>query len=397
MIYGQEVFTSQVLAEAGNIPTPPSTFDDGVVLLASIIVQEGVSTIISIFDERPVIGFRASGLSATATHGNLLGLSADDHPQYLLRDGSAAMTGTFDVGGNPITNVGLVDGVDIPAHASRHLPNGLDPIITASPNNNLTATTTNSEGIQNSIARSDHSHAITTGIVSTQIPDQSNSTGISTNLARADHIHNIPSGTPVTIGTTNSTGSAESFALSDHLHSHGVQIDQTLHAVATQSLNGFMSSTDKIIVDNIATSFNGCIENAFGGSVGTTIYAQWGVSSNAGISNILLGFSGTIIRVTASYISSSNISIDPGESVRFDIGSVSGTTAASQLFTPLIGGTGIITWTNAQDGTVPFTSSGVLNIPVLSTTRLAVGVTEVGGQITPTNAEISIVVWMKVG
>ena len=49
------------------------------------------------------------------------------------------------------------------------------------------------------------------------------------------------------------------------------------------------------------------------------------------------------------------------------------------------------------DGTRPFSSSGVLTIPVLSASRLAVGDTEAAGENTPTNAEISIVVWMNVG
>lgn len=61
-------------------------------------------------------------------HGALLGLNDDDHPQYLLIDGTRAMTGDLDMGTNAITNVGNVDGVDVSGHASRHLSGGADSI-----------------------------------------------------------------------------------------------------------------------------------------------------------------------------------------------------------------------------------------------------------------------------
>jgi len=41
-----------------------------------------------------------------------------DTSGFLLLDGTRAMTGSFDVGGNNITNVNLVDGIDIAAHAA---------------------------------------------------------------------------------------------------------------------------------------------------------------------------------------------------------------------------------------------------------------------------------------
>jgi hypothetical protein len=65
---------------------------------------------------------------ATLDHGALLGLADDDHTIYLLVDGSRAMTGNLDMGGNAITNVGNVDGVDVSAHAARHIDGGADAI-----------------------------------------------------------------------------------------------------------------------------------------------------------------------------------------------------------------------------------------------------------------------------
>jgi plastocyanin len=47
------------------------------------------------------------------SHSALSDLGADDHPHYLLADGSRALSGDLDVGGNNVTNVALVDGVDV--------------------------------------------------------------------------------------------------------------------------------------------------------------------------------------------------------------------------------------------------------------------------------------------
>jgi hypothetical protein len=203
---------------------------------------------VQIRDERPILGFKASGISASASHSNLLGLTTGNagHTQFLMVDGSNAMSNDLNVGGNDITNVGLVNGLDITAHASRHLPNsGTDALTCAAPGANLTASTTNAEGVANSLARSDHSHAITTGAAANQTPDQTSAAGSSASLARADHVHNIPAAAPSSIGTSNTKGSNASFALSDHIHDHGSQSTATHHAAATTTDNGFMSSTDK--------------------------------------------------------------------------------------------------------------------------------------------------------
>ena len=218
LVYGQTYYDSQLLAEGGNISTPPAYFTDSVALIASIIVQQGQTNIIEIRDERPVLGFKASGVSASAYHSSLLGLSNDDHPQYLLTNGGRALTGDQSFGGKNITNLGTANGVTIEAHEARHLPNGADPLTTAAPLSNLTSSTTNSIGTANSLTRSDHSHAISTGTPSTLTPDQSNSAGSSANLAKADHIHTIATATPVSVGVANAQGSATSFSRSDHVH-----------------------------------------------------------------------------------------------------------------------------------------------------------------------------------
>lgn len=191
MVYAQTVYSSQVLAEAGDASIPPAFLRDGSSFIASIMVQQGNPAIISIFDERPVVGFKARGVSATADHGNLFGLFDNDHPQYLLRSGANAMTGPLDMGTQAIINVGLVDGTDVSDHFTRHLPNGADPMTT---------------------------------------------------------------GVPVTISTANLIGTANALARSDHQHAHGNLGGGTTHAAVTQLVNGYMSAADKVKLDGISAA-----------------------------------------------------------------------------------------------------------------------------------------------
>ena len=60
-------------------------------------------SILKIEDIRPVLGFKSSGVNATSLHSNLLGLSSDDHTQYLLEDGARAMSDNLVMGSNSIT------------------------------------------------------------------------------------------------------------------------------------------------------------------------------------------------------------------------------------------------------------------------------------------------------
>ena len=190
LVVGQEEFQNVSVAEQANLPNPPNFIKESFALIAAIIVKEGDADIVSIFDERPVIGFQATGVAAATTHGNLLGLSADDHPQYLREDGTRALSGNLNLGNNNIVNVGTLNSVTVEAHASRHVPNGADP---------------------------------------------------------------LPTGVPSTIGTANSEGVQNVFARQDHIHNHGDQPGGTLHAAATQTTNGFMSAADKTKLDTITT------------------------------------------------------------------------------------------------------------------------------------------------
>lgn len=92
-----------------------------------------------------------------------------------------------DNGGNKTTIfIGDTPGL----HASTHLPLGSDPLTTAAAVT-LSATTTNATGNANSFARSNHTHAITTGNVGYLGAGGVglNSTGTGDAIARADHVH----------------------------------------------------------------------------------------------------------------------------------------------------------------------------------------------------------------
>ncbi len=185
LLYGQEQFGSQAEAENGNSPSAPDGWSEGIAILSDIVIEASGSSITTITDKRNFLGTGASaggGDGASGDHGELTGLGDDDHTQYLLVDGTRAMTGNFDMGGGNITNITNVDGVDVSAHASRHLPNGSDSLST---------------------------------------------------------------GAPSDIGTANSVGIANAFARQDHVHNHGSLGGGSLHDTATTSTAGFLSASDK--------------------------------------------------------------------------------------------------------------------------------------------------------
>jgi len=160
LVYGQTFFNTQQEAELGEIPNPPSYFEQGVIRISSIVVQEGVSTIVTIISDKPGVNGGGSVSGGVTVHGDLLGLTADDHLQYLRTDGTRLMTGSLQVNGNNILNATLINGINILLHGARHLPSGADPLTTAAPTTNLSVSTVNAIGVANSFARSDHSHFI---------------------------------------------------------------------------------------------------------------------------------------------------------------------------------------------------------------------------------------------
>lgn len=226
LVYAQQTYTSLANAQNGVIPTPPSFFGDNIALIASVIVQQpniGTASIAAIMQEHPKLAFKAASTTGVTNHGDLTGLLNDDHPQYVLTNGGRTMTGNLNLGTNNIINAGTVNGVTVETHASRHLPNGLDPLASAA---------------------------------------------------------------PLTIGTANDIGTANSFSRSDHVHAHGVQTDETLHALVTTTTHGFMSAADKTTLDSINPA-------NFVQISGDTMSGTLTVTPTSGTAIIANGFSGS--------------------------------------------------------------------------------------------------------
>ena len=186
-IYGQETFATQNDAENGALPLPPSFMSEAFVPVGAFIVSDTSTNWIVVQDVRPTLAFRSAGVTATADHGSLAGLLDDDHPQYLLINGSRAMSATLDMDSNNIVNAGTINGVTITSLSARLQPGGSDPLSAAT--------------------------------------------------------------APSTISTTNLLGTSNDLARADHVHAHGAQTDGSLHATATGSVAGFMSAADKTTFD----------------------------------------------------------------------------------------------------------------------------------------------------
>jgi len=291
LVLGQAEYSSLLLAQSGTIPTPPNYFNKGVCLIGLIYVQQGVGNIVSIDDARPVIGFRPPSLAGASDHGSLTGLGNDDHTQYLLTAGGRTMSGNLDLGNNNIINVNLVDGVDISSHASRHLPNGADPLTTAAPTTNLNGSSTNTEGIQNSFSRSDHTHVI----------DEATTT-VAGLLSAADKVKlddtsNINTGDQTITLTGDVTGSGTgSFTTT----------------IANDSVT--FAKMQNITTDRLlgrSTALSGDVEEI---SIGTGLSLAAGIltatAAGLGISNV--SAAGDITTTSATDVVSTSMSITPG-------------------------------------------------------------------------------------
>lgn len=110
LVYSQNQYSTLLLAQQSGIPTPPPYFNGSVSLIAGIIVQQGNPNIVQVIDQRPVPGYRAPGVNASADHESLLNLNGGTygdggHTNMMVIDGSKAMTGNLNLGTNDILNV----------------------------------------------------------------------------------------------------------------------------------------------------------------------------------------------------------------------------------------------------------------------------------------------------
>lgn len=130
-------------------------------------------------------------------------------------------------------------------------------------------------GGSSSLARADHRHQMPVGIP-LNVNAASFDIGSSGNFADASHKHSVDTATAVDItDATNAVGSGSPLALANHTHSHGARGGGSLHALATTSVAGFMSPSDKVAVQNAASQY----ELIADGSVVTTNNAATGILS----------------------------------------------------------------------------------------------------------------------
>ncbi len=152
------------------------------------------------------------------------------------------------------------NGVVIDGHGSRHNFNGGDPLTPAldSDIQNLTDSI-GSSGTSNKIPRADHAHyhgQRSGGNLHSLADSVSNGFMSSNNKNKLDFFINPSDTTPLSVGTASSSGVSSNFSRSDHTHYHGVQLGGSLHEVATLSTNGFLSSTDKTMLNSLSINSN---------------------------------------------------------------------------------------------------------------------------------------------
>lgn len=203
LVYGQTTFTTLTLAQNGPIPPAPGSWTDNIVLIASIIVENtGVpgDRISEIRDERPRIGFQASGLSVVTDHGSLTGLLNDNHPQYLLADGTRNVTGDLTLenqkelrlrenSGNGTNYIGIRAPLALGANYLLTLPTTIsadDDTITADASGNLSFSKITNANIDAAAAISDTKLATitTTGKVANSATTATSSNTASSIVAR---------------------------------------------------------------------------------------------------------------------------------------------------------------------------------------------------------------------
>jgi hypothetical protein len=309
LVFGQEVFDTLVDAQAGGIPIAPNFFGTPTPLIASIILQKSGTHFEQVRDNRPTLGFKAEGVSATSVHGNLSGLNADDHPQYLLADGSRSLSGVLNLGTNNITNAGTINGISLSAHSSRHLPNGADALPTDAPDTNLSATSENSEGIQNKFSRSDHTHAIdasSTNTASSLVKRDGNgdfSAGIITADLVGDVTGNASSCTDFSgslvgdvIGTQGATAIASGVIVNADINATAGIVDTKLATIATSGKVSNSATTATAL--NTASAI--VARNASGNFAAGTITANLTGNVTGNVTGNLTGNADTATSATSA-------------------------------------------------------------------------------------------------
>lgn len=194
---------------------------------------------------------------------------------------------------NIIGEYNIENGVDL--HASTHLPSGTDPLTTAAPTTNLNGSTTNTTGSANSLAKSDHTHAI------------DSATTLVAGLMSASDKTKLDAITGTNTGdqTSVSGNAGTATALQTARSINGVSFDGTSNITVTAAagtltgttLNSTIVSSSLTSVGTIATGvWNGTAIATANGGTGQTSYA---------VGDILYASASTTLSKLASVVAGS--------------------------------------------------------------------------------------------
>ena len=193
-------------------------------------------------------------------HDLLMHLDHDTHLQYLPRGGARAMTGNLDLGTHNVTNVGTVDGVDVSAHAARHQPGGLDPLISIddAQHGNRGGGTLHAvavAGVSNGfLASADKTKLDGLPVSAPPSSRQIISGGGLTGGGDLSSDRTLAVGANIDGSITVNVDDIQVGVLASDIQ-HGVRGGSTLHAVATPSVAGFLSAADKTSLDALTTVY----------------------------------------------------------------------------------------------------------------------------------------------
>lgn len=277
-VFAQEYFDSALLAI--DNPNPPDVLLKGGCRLAAIVVQQGVSDIAEIVDQRPKIGQLSAGGTAVTVHGQLSGLSANDHLQYQLRTEKGSPSGYAPLDASqkvPVANLNTATAPsgDVYVGAS---DTGVGPRIAFEDHEHslqvaspiaLVVGDSNHDGVSVAAARGDHQHALPaygstagtfcqgndTRFTATATPQTVNVTGAATGtgprMAFEDHNHSVSVGSPavLAIGSITAAGVATSLSKSDHVHqmpTFGAVVASTVGGVNVDGVSVSVSHADHV-------------------------------------------------------------------------------------------------------------------------------------------------------